>query len=114
MTPESVLSAVNAIALLAFTMALGSGIFGMLRRVILYDRAGEAVPVILKRDLALFGALAFIGLESLILRAANIDITDQITIVRLAFAVHWDVILLAALLYWVKVELFDIDNPNVK
>lgn len=112
MDPISVLDAVNGVALLVFTALLGSGIFGMIRRLILYQRAAEAVPVILKRDLALLGALAFIGLESLLLRALNIGTLDGWT--KVLFVSHWDVILIAALLYWVKVELFDIDNPNVK
>lgn len=103
---------INLVALLCFVLCIGAGIFGMVRRVILFQRAEERVPVILRRDLGLFVALSVIGLESLGIRALGINLAEMPDLVRLLFAVHWDIILISALLYWVKVELWDVDDPD--
>ena len=101
----------NAVTLLVFTALLGSGLFGILRRVILYKRAKVRVPVIMRRDIALLGSLAVIGLESMMLRALNVNLTDNAPL-RFFFVAHWDLILVIGLGYWVKVELWDVDDPD--
>jgi hypothetical protein len=101
----------NAVTLLVFTALLGSGLFGILRRVILYKRAKVRVPVIMRRDIALLGSLAVIGLESMMLRALNVDLSANPTL-RFFFVAHWDLILVLGLGYWVKVELWDVDDPD--
>jgi hypothetical protein len=102
---------INAVTLLLFTALLGSGLFGILRRVILYKRAKVRVPVIMRRDIALLGSLALIGLESMLLRALNVDLQANPPL-RLAFVAHWDIVLVLGLGYWVKIELWDVDDPD--
>lgn len=101
----------NAVTLFVFTALLGSGLFGIIRRVILYKRAKTRVPVIMRRDLALLGSLAVIGLESMLLRALNVDLS-RFPELRFFFVAHWDIILVIGLGYWVKVELWDVDDPD--
>lgn len=109
---SAVLAPLNAVALLVFTALIGAGIFGMVRRIVLFHRAEKPIPLILKRDLGLFGALAIIGMESLILRAAGISLAEADPFIRVVFAAHWDLILIVALAYWAKVELWDVDDPH--
>lgn len=108
-TAEQALAILNGISLLMFTALVGSGLFGILRRVILYRRAKALVPVIMRRDIALLGSLAIIGTESLVLRALNVVFEGW---ARVGFIAHYNLILLVALGYWVKVELWDVDDPD--
>jgi hypothetical protein len=101
----------NALTLLVFTALLGAGLFGILRRVILYKRAKARVPVIMRRDIALLGSLGLIGLELLLLRAAGIDLME-FPVARLVFVIQSNAILITGLGYWVKVELWDVDDPD--
>jgi hypothetical protein len=103
------LALVNAVALLIFVVLVTSCLFGMIRRAILYQRAENRLPVVLRRDIALFGALAVAVLELLAIRAFGIEFLPW---TRLVFVLQWDALLLTGLAYWVKVELFDVDDPD--
>jgi CDP-diglyceride synthetase len=103
------LALINALALLVFVVLVTACLFGMIRRVILYQRARQRLPVVLRRDLALFGALAVAVLELLAVRAFDIQFIEW---TRLAFTLQWDALILGGLAYWVKVELFDVDDPD--
>lgn len=108
----ALLPILNLTALFLLVALLGAGIYGMVRRFVLFRRAQKNIPSILRRDLMLFGALALVGLESLGLRALGVDLTEADPFVRFLFVAHWDAILLAAFAYWVKVELLDVDDPD--
>lgn len=110
MDADKVLVVLNSFGLILFTVLLGSGVFGVLRRAILYRRAKETLPVLIRRDVVLLSALATIGLETLALRALGVTQLDGWP--RVAFVLQSDIILISALVYWVKVELWDIDDPN--
>lgn len=101
----------NVSTLITFVALLGSGLFGMARRLVLFARAEQPVPVLMKRDIALLSALAILGIEQLGLRALGINQMDDLE--RLIYSLQQDFIVLLALAYWVKVELFDVDDPNV-
>lgn len=109
--PDVAIAVLNQLALVAFVTLLGAGLFGLLRRLRLYFAAEQPVPVIMKRDVALLGALALIGLEAMALRSLNLVLDGW---PRFVYVAQTDIILFAAVLYWVKIELFDIDDPEVK
>lgn len=109
---EMVTQAVNAVASFVFLLLVGAILFAMIRRVRFYRAAGNPVPVLLKRGLALFGALVVIGGEGVMLRFLNIRLTEG-SLERLAFTIQADLILLGALLYYAKTELFDVDDPEL-
>jgi hypothetical protein len=100
---------INALALLIFVVLVTACLFGMIRRAILYRRAEKPLPVVLRRDIALFGGLAVAVLELLAVRAFGIQFLEW---TRLVFVIQWDALLLGGLAYWVKVELFDVDDPD--
>jgi len=107
------MAAVNFVALIVFLVLLGATLGSMFRRVFLYRKAEKALPVILKRGIILFGALAILGGEAALLRVGGIDLTST-PFLRLLYVVQADVILLGALGYYAKTDLFDIDNPEVE
>lgn len=111
--PQSVQEALNVVALLIFVTLLGAGLFGLLRRLRLYFIAQESVPILMRRDIVLLGALALIGLESMGLRALGVALQEN-SWERVVYSAQQDFILLSAVFYWVWVELFDIDDPEVK
>lgn len=111
MNVATVQDVLNVATLTLFVALLGSGLFGMIRRVILFQRASEAVPVLMKRDIGLLAGLAIVGLESLGLRA--LGITQMLDLERLLYTAQQDLAILIPLAYWVKVELWDVDDPNV-
>lgn len=106
------LEVVNFVALIAFLLLLGATLASMLRRVVLYRRAGRALPILLKRGIVLFGALTILGGEAAALRAAGIDLTAS-PFLRLLYVMQANVVLLGALGYYAKVDLFDVDDPEV-
>lgn len=111
MNPDLALAIINGIGLLTFTGLVGAVVALLVRRGYTYMVARQTLPVILRRDLVLFTALSVVGLESLLLRATGTVLEGW---ARVFFVAHWDFVLVAALVYWVRVELNDIDNPSVK
>ena len=111
MTIATAISLVNGVALVIFLVLLGATVFSMLLRVRDYRRARAPLPVILKRGLVLFGALSIIGAEATALRVLGVTLPEG-SIERLTFTVQYDVILLGALAYYAKTELFDVDDPS--
>jgi hypothetical protein len=108
---ETIISAVNFVALAIFLALLGAILFSMARRIIFYHLADEPIPVLLKRGFVLFGALALLGGEAVLLRVIGIDLRGD-PLLMLIYTVQADVILLTSLGYYAKVELFDIDDPD--
>ena len=111
---DLVIDVINQIVLFSFVALIGAGLFGLIRRLRLYFAAQEVVPVLLKRDVVLLGALALIGLEAFTLRALGIVVADLEDGARLVYTLQSDIIIFLAVLYWVKVELLDVDDPGVK
>ena len=109
---DILLPIVNFVALVAFLVLIGAILASMVRRVVLYRRAGETLPIILKRGIVLFGALAILGGEAAILRVLGIDLTTS-PFIRLLYTVQANVVLLTALAYYAKTDVFDIDDPRV-
>jgi hypothetical protein len=107
--PEVVLRVLDTIALLLFIALLGAGLFALLRRLRLYFVAGIPVPTPLRSAIVLGVALAVIGLEALGLAVLGAQPEDWALV---AFRFQRDVIVLSAVFYWVKVELYDVDDPN--
>jgi uncharacterized membrane protein YecN with MAPEG domain len=105
------LRVVNFVSLLLFLVLLGATLASMIRRVRLYRIAGERLPVILKRGLVLFAALTLMGGEAALLRVLGVSLADD-AVLRLVYTVQSNVILLSALAYFAKTDLFDIDNPE--
>ena len=60
---------VNFVALLAFVALSGATVFAMLRRLVLFRRAGQPLPVLLKRGVVLMGALLMLTTSLLCARA---------------------------------------------
>lgn len=102
---------VNGVALVVFLMLLGATLFSLGRRIKDYRTAGLPLPVILRRSFVLFAALAVIGAEAVAIRALDVALEEG-SLERLAFTVQYDLILLGALAYYTKTELFDIDDPD--
>lgn len=111
MTIGTITAIVNGIALVIFLLLLGATLFSLARRVYDYRMAGLPLPVILKRGFVLFLALGIIGAEATALRVLGVHLEDG-SVERLFFTVQYDVILLSALAYYTKTELFDIDDPD--
>jgi hypothetical protein len=111
MDPSQIVVLVNGIGLILFTVLVGAILGLLVRRAQFYALARKTIPVILRRDLILFGALSIVGVETLLVRAAGVVFESW---TRLAFVLHWDIILIGALIYWISVELNDIDDPEVK
>lgn len=107
----AVLNVVNFIALLLFCVLIGAGLASQLRRYALYRRAEWPTPVFLKRGLVLFGALGILGGEAVLLRVLGIDIM-QAPFLRLLYVVQANIILLSALAYFDKTDLFDVNDPT--
>jgi hypothetical protein len=110
-TIQTITSIVNAAALGIFLLLLGATLFALIRRIHDYRLAGLPLPVILKRGFVLFGALAVIGAEAVAIRVLGVALPEG-SIERLAFTVQYDVLLIGALAYYAKTELFDIDDPD--
>jgi hypothetical protein len=111
MTPDVALDILNTIAFITLIGLLGAGLFGLARHIRLYWAAQMSVPILLKRDVALLSALAVIGLETMTLRVLGVGQLEGW--VRVAYVAQADIILLWAIIYWVKIELFDVDSPSV-
>lgn len=107
------LAVVNFVALVIFLILLGATLASMGRRVYLFRQAGKALPIILKRGLVLFGALTILGGETALLRAAGIDLTET-PFLRLLYTVQANIVLLGALAYYAKTDLFDLDDPKME
>ena len=104
---------VNNVALIVFVALSGATVITMVMRLVAFRRAGMAVPALLKRGLVLVGAFLIIGFEVSFLRATGIVFPEG-SIERLVFIIQYDVIVLTALGYYTKVEIFDIDDPGAK
>ena len=107
----TVTTVVNWVALAVFLVLLGATLFSLTRRVHDYRLAGLPLPVILKRSFVLFAALTVIGAEAVAIRSLGIELPEG-SLERLAFTVQYDLVLLGALAYYTKTELFDIDDPD--
>jgi hypothetical protein len=110
-TIQTITGIVNGIALAVFLLLLGATLMAMGRRIHDYRAAGMPLPVILKRGFVLFATLGVIGAEATALRVLDI-VPAEGSIERLLFTVQYDLILLGALAYYAKTELFDIDDPD--
>ena len=104
---------VNNIALMVFVALSGATVLTMVARLVAFRRAGMAVPALLKRGLVLVGAFLIIGFEVSFLRAYGIVFAEN-SIERLVFIIQYDAIILTALAYYTKVEIFDVDDPDQK
>jgi hypothetical protein len=102
---------VNAVSLVIFLLLLGATLFSMVGRVLDYRRAKLPLPVLLKRGIVLFVALVLIGGETAVLRALGVTLGEA-SIERLIFITQANAILLIALGYYAKVELFDLDDED--
>lgn len=111
MSLHGAIEVVNAIGLASFLVLLGAVVFSMLQRLYLYKTAGLPLPVILKRGLVLFAALSVLGGETAVLRILGIQF-GQDSIERLLFIIQANIILIGAMSYYAKVELFDMDDPR--
>jgi hypothetical protein len=98
---------------LIFLVLLGLGVGAMIRRILLYVQTGHRVPIILRRDFGLFLALSWVFGGAALLRFLNI-VLEPGSVERLLFIVQQYLVGLIALGYWVKVELFDVDDPTVE
>ena len=111
MTIHDLITLVNAVALMVFVGLSGATVFAMLLRLVAYRRASQPIPALLKRGLVLIGAFLVIGAEVVLLRAYDITLAED-SLERLAFIVQYDLIILSALGYYTKVEIFDVDDPE--
>lgn len=102
---------INLIASIVFLVLLGAVVYSMLKRVRDYRLAGEPLPLLLKRGVVLFGALALIGGEAVVLRVLNVSMPMG-SVERLLFVLQADLILLGAMAYYAKVELVDLDDES--
>jgi hypothetical protein len=109
--PSAAFQIVNLVSGVLFLLLAGVVLFSMMRRIRDYRRAREALPVLLKRGFVLFTALALIGGETLVIRAWGINLMDY-PFARLIYSIQTNVVLLIALGYYAKAELFDIDDPD--
>lgn len=110
-TALEALRVVNFVALILFLALVGAILFSMARRLRDYRIAKMPVPVLLKRGFGLIVALAVIGGEAAFLRVLGVDLSAD-PMLRLIYVTQSDVILLAALAYYAKVELSDMDDPD--
>lgn len=108
---QAATEAINGIAGGVFLVLLGMVLFSMLRRVRDYRIAGLPVPVLLRRGIVLFAALAVMGGETVLLRILGITFAPG-SLERLIFIVQADIILLSALIYYAKTEMFDMDDEE--
>lgn len=112
MTPvEQATVIVNGVAILLFFGLVGAILYSMTRRIVDYRAAKLPLPTLLKRGFVLFGALAFLGGEAALLRSLGITM-DPGTPERLVYILQTDFVLLGALLYYAKAELFDLDDED--
>jgi hypothetical protein len=102
---------VNITAFIIFLVLVGAIIFSMVRRLVIYRTAELPVPTLLKRGFVLFGALALLGFEAAILRIFGGDLLND-EVVHLAYIVQSDIVMLGALGYYAKAEIFDVDDPD--
>jgi len=102
---------VNGLAAVLFLLLVGAVVFSMLRRAVDYRRAELPLPVLLKRSLAVFLALIVLGGESVGLRTLGITLPEG-SLERLGFVAQADIILILALAYYAKAELFDLDDKE--
>lgn len=106
------IDAINQIAVVALLVVLGGLLTVLGRRVYLYRKAGWSIPLLLKRNLVLFGGLGGLVAESILLRAWLPDLFTGPTLLRLGFVLHYDIIVIILFLYYLKVEAFDIEDPQ--
>lgn len=106
------ISAVNSGAFIVIVAVLGALVAVLGRRLFLYRRAGWTVPLLLKRNLILFGGLGGLVSEAIVLRAVFPEAFTGDTLLRLAFIIHYDVVVIALFLYYLKVEALDVEDPD--
>jgi hypothetical protein len=108
---EQATATVNFLGFVLFLGLVGATLFSMLRRIHLYRVADLPLPTLLKRGFVLFGSLALIGGEIALLRLVGVVFAEG-SVERLAFIIQSDAILIGALLYYTKAELFDLDDED--
>lgn len=100
----------NAVGLACFLFLLGAIMFSLLRRLRLYRAAQQRPDPILRRGIAMIGALAIIAGETFVLRFLGVTF-DEASIERFLFILQADAIALTALAYYAKTE-YDLDDPR--
>ncbi len=101
----------NIVAATTFFTLAGATLFSMLRRVHLYRQAKLPLPALLRALIVLFASLVVVGGTGAVLRALGVQMEPG-TIERFAYTAFVDAVLLSALLYYTKVELFDLDDED--
>lgn len=103
------LQILNLLAFMTYLVLSGVILAVLISRYNLYRRAKERIPVLLKRDIVLFGAIVILFGESLLIRSMNITIFIADDWPRLVFILQQNIIGIGALVYWAKVELTDLN-----
>lgn len=103
---------INSIALGLIIFLLGGLIAVLGRRLYLYRKAGWPIPALLRRNLIFFGGLGGLVAESIILRSVAGDLFTGDTLLRLAFILHYDIIVILLFSYYLKTEAVDIEDPQ--
>lgn len=103
----------NGLGLVIFLVLLGGILSSLIRRVLSYRQRGAALPVILKRGIVLFTALAVLAGEAATLRVLGIDLTvEGAELERLVFIIQSNVVVDLAFAYYLKTELIDMEDPD--
>jgi hypothetical protein len=110
---DTLTALVTSVGFIVFLVLLVLGVGAMIRRILLYVRTGHRVPIILRRDFGLFLAFLWVFGSTALLRFLGITLEEG-SIERLLFILQQNIVGLIALGYWVKVELFDVDDPSVE
>ena len=108
----AIIDSINLLAAVVLVFLLGALVFTLVRRAYLYRKAGWSLPLLLRRNLILFGALGFLVGESVILRAVGGTLFTAPSLLRLLFILHYDVIVVLAFAYYLKTEITDIEDPE--
>lgn len=112
-TVEGLTTVVNIVASILSLGLIGAILFSMLRRVIAYRKAEQGVPTLLKSGISLFLALSIIAVQTIVIRLLSITLPPD-SLERLVYITETDVIVIGALVYYAKAELFDVDDPDKK
>lgn len=105
------MDALDIVSLIEFFLFLILGLLAFLRmlyRLVLYQfsRPKQTVPLLLKRDLALFGPLFIVMALILFFRVEGISLQRNPY-----WVISSGAVVIAGLAYWVWIEYFRIDQP---
>ena len=114
MSLESVTNLVNAIAFVAFVGLLGLAVVRMLIRMLFFRRIGRTASILLRRDLALLGALLVVFGSVAFIRFFQWDVFLEHGWPRLLYIAASDILAIGCLAYWVWAEYFVIGKPPPK